>query len=174
MDIVYGLITGLFFGAFLQGGEAVRFERQVGAMRLKDMTIVKFLLTAIIVSSIGVHFLLDIGVADFSPRDISIGAQVIGGLMFGVGWAVIGYCPGTSVGALGEGRFHVLMPIAGMLIGALIYAALFPWFDSAIISLGQLGNPSIGDLFGVNHWVIIVLFVVGAGFLFRFFERKNL
>ncbi len=174
MDIAYGLITGLFFGAFLQGGEAIRFERQVGAMRLKDMTIVKFLLTAIIVSSIGVHFLLDIGLADFAPRDISLGAQIIGGLMFGVGWAIIGYCPGTSVGALGEGRFHALMPIAGMIIGALIYAGLYPWFDRAIISLGQLGNPSLPEVLGVNHWVVIVLFAVGAFFLFRFFERKNL
>lgn len=174
MDIVYGLITGLFFGAFLQGGEAIRFERQVGALRLKDMTIVKFLLTAIVVSSIGVHLLLNIGVVDFSPRDISIGAQVIGGLMFGVGWAIIGYCPGTSVGAFGEGRFHALMPIAGMMIGALIYAGLYPWFDSAIISFGQLGNPSIPELFGVNHWVVIVLFAVGVVFLFRFFERKDL
>ncbi|MFP4643628.1 MAG: YeeE/YedE thiosulfate transporter family protein [Spirochaetales bacterium] len=174
MDIAYGLITGLFFGAFLQGGEAIRFERQVGAMRLKDMTIVKFLLTAIVVSSIGVHLLLDIGIADFSPRDISLGAQVIGGLLFGFGWAIIGYCPGTSVGALGEGRLHALMPIVGMIVGAFIYAALYPWFDSAIISLGQLGNPTIAQALGVNHWVVIVLFVVGAGFLFRFFEQKNL
>lgn len=174
MNIVYGLITGLFFGAFLQGGEALRFERQVGAMRLRDMTIVKFLLTAILVSAVGAHFLLDIGLADFAPRDISLGAQIVGGLMFGVGWALIGYCPGTSVGALGEGRFHVLLPIAGMIVGALIYAGLYSWFDRVIISFGQLGNPSVADLFGVNHWVVIIALVIGSLFLFRFFERRNL
>ncbi len=174
MDIVLGIVTGTLFGAFLQGGEAIRFERQVGAMRLRDMTIVKFLLTAIVVSSIGVHFLLDVGVADFSPRDIQLGAQIVGGLMFGVGWAIIGYCPGTSVGALTEGRFHAALPILGMVIGAMIYAALYPVFDSAIISVGQLGNPSIAELFGINHWIVIVLFIVGAVALFRFFERKGL
>lgn len=174
MNIVFGLVTGTLFGAFLQGGEAIRFERQVGAMRLKDMTIVKFLLTAIVVSSIGVHLLLDIGLAEFSPRAISLGAQIVGGLMFGIGWAIIGYCPGTSVGALTEGRFHAAMPILGMIVGALIYAGLYPFFDRAIISIGQLGNNSIAQALGVNHWVVIALFVVGSLALFRFFERKNL
>ena len=174
MSILYGVITGTLFGAFLQGGEAIRFERQVGAMRLKDMTIVKFLLTAIVVSSIGAHLMLDLGIADFAPRGISLGAQVVGGLMFGVGWAVIGYCPGTSVGALTEGRFHALMPILGMVIGAMLYAAAYPFFDRYIMSFGEFGNPSIATALGINHWVVIAAMVIGVLALFRFFERKNL
>lgn len=174
MSILFGIITGTLFGALLQGAEVIRFERQVGALRLRDMTIVKFMLTAIVVTSIGVHLLLDLGIVDFSPRDISLGAQIVGGLLFGIGWAIIGYCPGTSIGALTEGRLHVAMPILGMLVGAFVYAALYPFFDTAIISLGQLGNNSVAQALGVNHWIIIVLLAIGSYFLFRFFERKNL
>jgi uncharacterized protein len=174
MSIVMGLVVGTLFGAFLQGGEVIRFERQVGAMRLQDMTIVKFMLTTIVVGSIGVHLLLDVGLADFSPRAISLGAQVVGGLLFGAGWAIIGYCPGTSIGALTEGRLHVLMPILGMLVGAFIYTAIYPLLALYVIPLGQLGNLSVANVLGVSHWIVIVALAIGAVFLFRFFEKKNL
>lgn len=108
MTLALGLITGVFFGTFLQQGEALRFERQVGAMRLVDMTIVKFMLTAIVVGSIGIYLLSDLGAVSFSARGLSLGLQIVGGLLFGAGWAMIGYCPGTSIGALAEGRYRVV------------------------------------------------------------------
>ena len=52
-----GLITGILFGALLQQGRVLRFEKQVGAMLLKDMTILKFMLSAIIVGMIGINLL---------------------------------------------------------------------------------------------------------------------
>ena len=82
MTLVMGLVTGIFFGAFLQQGEALRFERQVGAMRLIDMTIVKFMLTTIVVGSIGIHLLSDLGALSFAPRSLSLGLQIVGGLLF--------------------------------------------------------------------------------------------
>ncbi len=174
MTLVFGLITGTLFGAFLQQAEALRFERQVGAMRLVDMTIVKFMLTTIVVGSIGVYLLSDLGVVSFSPRSLSLGLQIIGGLLFGAGWAIIGYCPGTSIGALAEGRFHVLWPIAGMLIGGLVFALIYPFVQSTIRPIGNFGSLSLPQILGVSHWVVIAALAVGSFFLFRFFERKGL
>jgi uncharacterized protein len=174
MTLVMGLITGMLFGAFLQQGEALRFERQVGAMRLVDMTIVKFLLTTIVVGSIGVHLLQDLGVISFAPRSLSLGAQIIGGLLFGAGWAVIGYCPGTSIGAIAEGRFHAIWPILGMLTGGIVFAFLYPVVQLYILPMGSFGSVSIYGALGVNHWVVIAAFAAGSFFLFRFFEKKNL
>jgi len=103
MTLFLGFVTGILFGAFLQMGRVLRYEKQIGALRLIDMTILKFMFTAIVVGSIGVHLLQDLGVVEFTPRGLSLGAQIIGGLLFGIGWGIIGYCPGTSIGALGEG-----------------------------------------------------------------------
>ncbi len=174
MTLVIGLITGILFGVFLQQAEVLRFEKQVGAMRLQDMTIVKFMLTTIVVGAIGVHLLMDVGMVSFSPRGLSLGSNIIGGLLFGIGWAVIGYCPGTSIGALGEGRKGVLWPIAGMLIGGVIFALLYPFIQTYIAPIGAFGAISISGALGICHWVIIALFGVGAYFLFRFFEKKGL
>jgi uncharacterized membrane protein YedE/YeeE len=174
MNLFMGLVTGILFGAFLQRGEALRFERQVGAMRLLDMTIVKFMLTTIVVGAVGIHLLLDLGMVKFSPRSLSLGLQVIGGLLFGAGWAIIGYCPGTSVGALGEGRYHVLWPILGMLLGGIVFALLYPFIDAYIKPLGSFGSLSLPKLLGVNHWIVIAALAAGSFFLFRFFEKKGL
>ncbi|AFG38717.1 DUF6691 family protein [Spirochaeta africana] len=174
MTLIYGLITGILFGVFLQQAKVLRFEKQVGAMRLQDMTIVKYMLTTIIVGAIGIHFLSDIGLIEFSPRGLSLGLQIVGGLLFGIGWAIIGYCPGTSIGSFSEGRFHTIYPIAGMLLGGLIYAFIYPAVQSFIAPIGSFGSVSLPQLLNLNHWVVIAALAVGGFFLFRFFERKGL
>jgi uncharacterized membrane protein YedE/YeeE len=174
MNLVFGLITGIIFGVLLQLGEVIRFERQVGAMRLKDMTIVKFMLTTIVVGAIGLHLLSDLDVITFAPRGLSIGMQLVGGAMFGIGWAIIGYCPGTSVCALSEGRWHVVWPILGMIIGGLLFVFIYPFVQLYLRPIGNFGSISIPQLFGVNHWFVIIPLTVGSFFLFRFFEKKGL
>ena len=114
MKLVYGLITGLLAGYFMQRSRVIRYDKQVGAMRLIDMTIFKFMLSAAITGSIGVYLLHDLGVVELSIKSAMLGANIIGGLIFGVGWALVGYCPGTAVGALGEGRWDSIWGILGM------------------------------------------------------------
>ena len=174
MDLIAGLITGVLFGAFLQQGEVLRFERHIGALRLRDMTIVKFMFSTILVGTIGVHILLDAGIAEFSPRDFNLAAQLIGGVLFGVSWAFLGYCPGTSIGAVAEGRRHVWWPIFGMLVGGLIFALLYGFIDEVIMPVGAFGSVSIPEAVGLNHWIIIAVFTAAVLLLFRFFERKGL
>ncbi|TVQ24722.1 MAG: YeeE/YedE family protein [Spirochaetaceae bacterium] len=174
MTLVIGLITGVLFGVFLQQAEVLRFEKQVGAMRLRDMTIVKFMLTTIVVGSVGVYFLSDIGIAEFSPRGLSLGSQIIGGLLFGAGWAIIGYCPGTSIGSLAEGRGHTIWPILGMLLGSIVFVFLYPFVVNVINPIGNFGSISLHGLLGINHWFVIAVLAIGSIFLFRAFERRGL
>ena len=56
-EMIYGLVTGVFFGFLLQKGRVVRYDKQIGALRFQDMTIVKFMMSAIIVGMVGIHFL---------------------------------------------------------------------------------------------------------------------
>jgi hypothetical protein len=65
---VYGLVTGLLFGFLLQKGRVLRYDKQVGALRLQDMTIVKFMLSSVIVGMVGIYLLSDLGLAKLSIK----------------------------------------------------------------------------------------------------------
>lgn len=174
VDQWLGLGTGVLFGFFLQKGRVLRFEKQIGAMLLKDMTILKFMLTAILVGMVGITWLTDAGLVTLSHKPMNLGAVLVGGALFGAGWAVMGYCPGTSIGALGEGRWHAGFAVAGMLLGAALYAELYPFFASTVLALKDFGKIGLPEALGVSAWIIIPMFWAGSLLLFRWFERKGL
>ena len=126
MDLMYGLVTGVLFGFLLQKGGVLRYDKQIGALRLLDMTILKFMLSAIVVGMVGTYALVDLGMAKLSIKPMIVGAVVLGGLIFGLGWGLLGYCPGTSLGAVGEGRLDGVWGILGMIAGAMLYAEMYP------------------------------------------------
>ena len=167
-------MTGVLFGALLQQGRVLRYEKQVGAMLFKDLTILKFMLSAIIVGMIGINLLADLGVIALNVKGAVVGANLIGGILFGIGWAVAGYCPGTSVGAIGEGRWHALWAVLGMLVGAAVYAEAYPALKSTVLTWGDLGKVTLASVTGINHWVWIVLLSAGFIALFAWFEKKKL
>jgi hypothetical protein len=174
MSLLYGIVTGIIFGFLLQKAHVLRYDKQIGALRLIDMTIVKFMLSAIIVASIGIYILKDLGLIQLSIKATSLGAQLVGGTLFGIGWGLLGYCPGTAAGALGEGRIDGLWGILGMLCGGALYAAVYPFTKTYIISMGSYGKISLPEIIGINHWVVILILTALYILLFYFFERKNL
>lgn len=174
IELWFGLITGIIFGALLQLGGVSRFERQLGAMLLKDMTILKFMLSAIIVGMIGINLLAGLEVVPLSVKGTAIGANLIGGIIFGIGWAIVGYCPGTSLAALGEGRTGAIWAIAGMFTGAAIYAESEPYFANNILSWGKYGKLTLASLLGVSPWIIVLVLTICFIALFAFFEKKKI
>jgi uncharacterized membrane protein YedE/YeeE len=172
--LIYGLITGILFGFLLQKGRVIRYDRQLGALRLLDMTIVKFMLTNILVGMVGVYLLKDLGWAELEVKPTILGGNILGGLIFGIGWGLLGYCPGTSVGALGEGRWDALWGVMGMLAGAALFAEAYPFMKRTVLTWGDFGKITLPDVLGVNHWIIIVVFVLGGLGLFQWFEKKGL
>lgn len=173
-ELWLGLITGIFFGALLQQGRVLRYEKQVGAMLFQDMTILKFMLSAIVVGMIGINLLVSLDMVSLGVKATNVGANLIGGLLFGIGWAVMGYCPGTSVGAVAEGRWHAVFGILGMLVGAAIYAEAYPALLGNVLTWGALGKITLPSVLGVSPWVVIPVLVVGYLALFRFFEKKGI
>ena len=173
-ELIYGLATGIIFGFLLQKGRVIRYDKQVGALLLRDMTIVKFMLTTIIVAMVGVYLLVDLGLAKLSLKATVLGANIIGGLIFGVGWGILGYCPGTQMGALGEGRWDALWGIFGMLAGAALFAEFYPTLKATVLTWGDLGKITIPQVLNINHWPVIVVMVVLSVVLFRWFEKKGL
>lgn len=174
MQLMYGLITGILFGFLLQKGRVIRYDKQIAALRLQDMTILKFMLSHIAVAMIGVYFLYDMGLVKLSLKPTILGGVVLGGLLFGLGWGLLGYCPGTSLGALGEGRWDSIWGIMGMLVGAGLYAEAYPYLQKTVLTWGNYGKITIPQVLGVNHWFVIIPFIILTLLLFRWFEKKGL
>jgi uncharacterized protein len=172
--LIYGLATGILFGFFLQRGQVLRYDKQIGALRLQDMTIVKFMLSAILVAAVGIYLLADLGLVKLSIKPTVLGGVVVGGLLFGLGWGVLGYCPGTAVGAIGEGRWDGIWGVLGMLIGAAVYAEAYPFMKATVLTWGDLGKITLPGLFGVNHWLVIPIFLLAGVAFFWALERKGL
>jgi uncharacterized membrane protein YedE/YeeE len=174
MMLLYGLITGIIFGFLLQKARVIRYDKQLGALRLIDMTIVKFMLSTILVAMVGTYLLKDLGLVKLSIKPTILGGVILGGLIFGIGWGFLGYCPGTSAGALGEGRYDAIWGIIGMLVGAGVYAEAYPGMKKTVLTWGDLGKITFPQILGVNHWILIAIVVIGGLLLFRWFEKKGL
>jgi uncharacterized membrane protein YedE/YeeE len=105
---------------------------------------------------VGIYFFVDLGIGELSLKPTVLGANIIGGLIFGLGWGMLGYCPGTAVGATGEGRFDAFWGrVLGMLVGAGIFAEAYMLIKETLLKWGDLGKLTIPKAIGVNHWVII-------------------
>lgn len=173
MELLLGLLTGVVFGFLLQKGEVLRFERQVGFMLFRDMTIIKFMFSAVLVGMVGIYACHSLGLISFSVKATRIGAIAVGGTLFGIGWAIAGFCPGTSVGALAEGRLHALWAIVGMLFGAAAYAEAFPFLSRTVLAWGDYGKLRLPEVLGLSPWVVILAFIAVGLAMFVVFEKKG-
>jgi hypothetical protein len=105
----------------------------------------------------------------------SWGKNAIGGLIFGLGFALLGYCPGTIAGAVGNGYLDALTGgLAGIILGSGLLAAVYPVLKKGILNLGYFGDLTLPRLFRMNRWVVIILLAVVLVVLMYFIERAGL
>jgi hypothetical protein len=129
----------------------------VGQLLLSDFTVVKIMLSAVVTGMIGIYLMKQLGWVELHVKPGSLGANVIGGLIFGVGFAGLGYCPGTIAGAVGNGYLDALVGgLAGIWIGAGLFAALYPGLKEGILKKGEFGTATLPRLLKANDWVIVV------------------
>jgi len=175
LQLCIALPAGIAFGFMLQKGGATSYDVIIGQLLLTDFTVVKIMLSAVLTGMIGVHLLKTIGLAQLHPKPGSVGSSVVGGLIFGVGFGVLGYCPGTVAGAVGQGSLDALYGgVAGMLIGAGIFAAAYPKLQQAILKKGDFGEVTLPQLLKVTPWVVIVPVSVLILVLLCLIERAGL
>jgi uncharacterized protein len=105
----------------------------------------------------------------------SVGKNVIGALIFGVGFAVLGYCPGTIAGAIGNGYLDVIVGgLAGILLGTWIFAVIYPKLKDGILKIGDFGNNTLPGLLKINDWVVVVPVAALFILLLVWFENAGL
>lgn len=153
IKIIFGLVTGFLFGYILTRTGITKYPRVMGMLLLKDFKILKFMLTAVISSMLLFYVLGDAGLLKLSLKSLDWG-KVVGGLIFGTGMGLLGYCPGTLAARIGQGKTESIIALFGMAFGIFLYALMIKplkaWFLSSEIS------GDIALLLGINHWIIIV------------------
>lgn len=169
-DLVIALLLGAGFGFCLERAGLGSARKLTAVFYLYDMAVVKVMLTAIVTAMVGLSLLSAAGVLNLSElylEPTSYAAQAIGGLIFGAGFIIGGYCPGTSVAAMATGKKDGIAFALGMLTGVMAYAELTPGLDGWIgaTSSGELTLPSVSGI-GMAWWaaafVIVLLLLARA------------
>jgi uncharacterized protein len=166
-QVVLGLVTGILFGFLLQKGGVTDYGVIEGQLLLTDFTVLKLMLSAVIVGMIAFHILKHFGFANLHAAEGTLGSNVIGGLIFGAGFALLGYCPGTVAGAVGTGALDALIGgMLGMLIGAGLFADFYPALKNRILARGPFPAVTVPEFLRLTPMVAILVLEAGMiGFL---------
>lgn len=175
LQLLVGLAIGFGFGFLLQKGNVTEYDVIVGQLLFRDFTVIKIMVTAMATGMVGVHLLRSLGLAQLHPKPGSLGTTLAGGLIFGVGFAVLGYCPGTIAAAVAQGKLDALAGgLAGIIVGAGLYAHAYPALSRTILPKRDFGPLTFPELFRVNPWVVIVPLAVLLAGLLTWLERAGL
>ncbi len=131
-DLALAVVLGLGFGFALERAGFGSARKLTAVFYLYDMAVVKVMFTAIVTAMVGLFVLSAIGVLDLKElylEPTNYIAQIGGGLLFGAGFMIGGYCPGTSMAAIATGRKDGITFALGMLAGVLAYAQFTPQID---------------------------------------------
>jgi hypothetical protein len=146
LQMVLGLGAGIIFGFLLQKGGVTTYEVIIGQLLLTDFTVLKIMLSA----------LKALKLEELHPKPGSWNTSMWGGLLFGVGFATLGYCPGTVAGAVGQGSMDALLGgVVGIIAGAGIFASLYPRIKG-FLGKGSFVPMTFPQRFKVNEWAIII------------------
>ena len=132
----------------------------MGQLLLQDFTVVKVMLTAIVVGMIGIFTLHRSAKVNLHLKPTRLGPNIVGGLIFGAGFALIGYCPGTVAVALGQGNYDGLFAMAGLVVGSYVYAEASHRLKGSIEQWGDKGKLMLPEALHVPRALFIPLFAV--------------
>jgi len=174
-NLIMAVVLGVFFGFFLERGGLGNPHRLTGVFYLSDFAVPKAMFTAILVAATGLSILSDLKVLDMSRVWIIptfFWPQLAGGALFGLGYVVSGYCPGTAVAGFASGRLDALVTMIGIGFGSLLFAAVYPWLET-FYNTSSMGQVTLPEWTGMNHWVLLAILFVIAGFAFYAMERHQ-
>jgi len=173
--LAWGFLFGIFFGFLLQKGGVTKYDVIIGQLLLEDFTVVKIMLSAVVTGMLGIHLMQSLGWIQLNPKPGSWGKNAIGGLIFGLGFALLGYCPGTIAGAIGNGYLDALVGgLVGILLGSGLFAAAYPRLRDGILKKGDFGNLTLPRLLKVGDWAVILPLSILIVLLLYLLERAGL
>jgi uncharacterized protein len=172
-SLIVALVIGIAFGWFLERSGMGSARKLAGQFYLTDLTVFKVMFTAILTAMLGVFWLGWLGVLDVSRVYVPetwILPQLVGGVVFGAGFAMAGLCPGTSCVSAATGRIDGFVVVIGMFAGVLGTGLLFARLASFYASTSR-GTFTLPSLLNVNEGVVVFAIVVIALAGFKVAER---
>jgi uncharacterized membrane protein YedE/YeeE len=163
MSIMLVLTLGFVFGAIIQYASLNKFNVISGLATLDDLAVAKAIALAIGIGVIILNIEIGLGFATYHTKPFLLGGIVLGGLLFGAGMAILGYCPGTLAISLGEGSVDALIGILGGLVGGLVFTLMLPSIDNMLGP--DLGELSLNSLVGTNATFYVLIFIIGSLFV---------
>ena len=177
VDLAVAFALGTGFGFALERAGFGSARKLTAVFYLYDMAVVKVMFTAIVTAMTGISVLAAVGMLDLAELYVeptSLVAQTVGGLVFGAGFILGGYCPGTSIAAIATGRKDGIAFALGMLAGVLAYVELTPGIDDWIKAntQGEMTLPSVTGLSMGWFALAFIAFLVFAGWGMKQLEGR--
>lgn len=154
--LALGLLFGVLFGFLLQKGGVAKFHVLIGQLLLEDFTVAKVMLSAVVVGALGIHFMHRAGLVELHIKPTRYASNIIGGLLFGTGFALSAYCPGTGAAAIGQGNYDAIAMVLGMIAGSYLFAEMSGWINRRVDTIGDRGKITLHDLLPVNRTLVVI------------------
>jgi hypothetical protein len=172
------VLLGFGFGFVLERAGFGSGCKLTAQFRLTDWSVFKVMFTAIVVAAVGMYVLELAGVMQAESVYVPapyLWALLAGGAAIGAGFAIGGYCPGTSAVGVMTGRIDALVFLVGILIGTFAFAEMFSVLDP-LTTAGELTKGDrLPELLGLPEWLVLAALVgaaVGVYYLGGWFERR--
>ncbi len=157
-----GLFSGIAFGFVIQRVGATNANVMARAHLMIDSNIPKFMLAAVALSAVGLFGLQAVDVGRTLILPTSIVATGLAAIIFGIGWGLAGYCPGTAWAAVGEGRMDAIFALLGGLAGAAVFAQFHEQLVPLLYDPTNVGQISLADWLG-GQSVAVAVIAIGFG-----------
>jgi uncharacterized membrane protein YedE/YeeE len=161
-----GLLFGFLFGVLLHRGGVTDYNVIVKQFLFRDFTVLKVMLTAIVVGGVGLFILHGQEMTNWHIKPATMLAVVLGAVLFGIGMVIYGYCPGTGIAAIATGKLDALTGFLGMLFGGAAYALSYDWIAANILPMGDLGKKRLPEIVPLPEWVWYAGLVALAALVF--------
>jgi hypothetical protein len=168
VNLALAVPIGFLFGFGLFHAGFTDSRKIAGAFYLKDATVPVVMFSAIVTSMLGLWGLSLVGFVATSEMyfvPTYLMPAMVGGVLFGIGMVIGGYCPGTAVASMVTGKLDAVVYFIGFLIGSLVFGDLFPWWADfyrsdyrGVFRLDQLFDISLGWAV----FLVVVIAVVGS------------
>jgi hypothetical protein len=156
--LVLALVVGLGFGFWLERAGFGSARTLTGLFYFRDFTVFQVMFTAVVTAVIGLEVLGAAGLVDVTQiyrPETFLAPQIVGGLLFGVGFVVGGWCPGTAYVGLASGKVDAVVFLGGAMLGSLAFAALFPAIEG-FTTAGSCGVATLPASLGFSEGVVVL------------------
>ncbi|MDD5723972.1 MAG: YeeE/YedE thiosulfate transporter family protein [Syntrophales bacterium] len=142
MELLLAVILGAAFGFVLHRIGASNPHNIINMLRLTDLHLMKAILFGISISSAFLFIGFSVGIIEPSHLDVKTAywGVLLGGIFMGIAWPFTGYCPSTSMAALGDGRKDAVFFVLGGLVGAYLYMLAYAHLEGTFLLKKLLGG----------------------------------